>query len=89
MLSQCNNARLLSGSVSARLTPSLHAQSKQEGPNGDWVDAIDFSAMDAFVNHVLEVAQKEGYIIAKIFPPNTDVLVQFNEKIMTDIVSWG
>ena len=54
---------------------------------GEAVDGIDFAAMDSFMNHVLAIVAREGRTIAKIFPQDSDVLVQFADRIANDVVS--
>lgn len=61
--------------------------SKQLAPSGEYVDALDFSAMDAFMNHVLAIVAREGKTIARVFPPDSDVLIQFADRIAIDVVS--
>ena len=60
--------------------------SRQLAPSGEYVDALDFSAMDAFMNHVLAIVAREGKTIARVFPADSDVLVQFAERIATEVV---
>ena len=71
-----------------RLTPpSLPARSKIETPSGGEADGIDFSAMDHFMSSVLDVLSREGSLIARVFPPQADVLLYFLERIANDVVS--
>ena len=60
--------------------------SKQLAPSGEYVDALDFSAMDTFMNHVLAIVAREGKTIARVFPPDSDVLIQFAERVANDVV---
>jgi recyclin-1 len=53
---------------------------------GEAVDGIDFAAMDSFMNHVLAIVAREGRTIAKVFPQDSDVLVQFADRIANDVV---
>jgi len=59
---------------------------KTIGPSGELVDGIDFQAMDGFMNHVLAIVAREGKTIARVFPKDSDVLVQFAERISNDVV---
>lgn len=53
---------------------------------GELVDGIDFAAMDAFINHVLQIVEREGTVVARVFPQDSDVLLYFAEKIAFDVV---
>ena len=64
----------------------LRNLTKSETLSGESVDGIDFSAMDAFMNHILAVVKKEGSVIAKVFPQDSDVLVLFADKVAIDVV---
>lgn len=54
---------------------------------GDKADGIDFSAMDAYMKHVLRVVEREGGLISRVFPFEADVLVYFTERIANDVIS--
>lgn len=56
------------------------------GPEGYPVDGIDFSHMDNFMSHVLETGNREGEVITRVFPSNTDVLVTLADRIATEVV---
>lgn len=58
-----------------------------ESNNGEMVDGIDFAPMDRYMSFVLGVVQKEGEVIAKVFPKDSGVLLDFAERIATDVVS--
>lgn len=55
--------------------------------SGQLVDGIDFSAMDEFMDHVQGVVTKEGTLIARVFPPDSDALVYFTDRLANDVVS--
>jgi recyclin-1 len=59
---------------------------KVPAPTGELVDGIDFSAMDAYMRFVLSVVQREGTTIARVFPPDADVLIDFADRIASDVV---
>ncbi|KAK4054487.1 F-box protein: endocytic membrane traffic, recycling ReCYcling 1 [Microbotryomycetes sp. JL201] len=61
--------------------------SKITTPDGGQSDSIDFSPMDAYMNAVLNVLKKDGSLIARVFPPQADVLIYFLERISNDIIS--
>lgn len=60
--------------------------SKTFDTSGQLVDGIDFSAMDDFMNHVIMTVQKEGTTIARVFPPDSDALLYFTDRIANDVV---
>ena len=62
---------------------------KTEAHSGELIDGIDFSAMDSFMNHILDVVKTEGTTIAKVFPKDSDALVLFAERIAVDVVCAG
>jgi recyclin-1 len=64
-------------------TPS----SKIETPSREIVDGIDFTAMDGFMKHVLYIVNREGSLIARVFPAAADVLIHFTERIANDVIS--
>lgn len=50
-------------------------------------DGIDFTSMDGFMKHVLHIVAREGGLIARVFPPEADVLIYFTERIANDVIS--
>ncbi|GAA5865734.1 hypothetical protein JCM1840_003237 [Sporobolomyces johnsonii] len=60
---------------------------KIDTPSGGQADGIDFSAMDAYMRSILAVLSREGSLIARVFPPEADVLLYFLERIANDVVS--
>lgn len=58
-----------------------------ETPSGDSADGIDFSAMDGYMKHIIAVLNREGSLIARVFPPEADVLIYFMERIANDVIS--
>ncbi|BGP48295.1 F-box protein: endocytic membrane traffic, recycling ReCYcling 1 [Rhodotorula kratochvilovae] len=65
----------------------LRNLTKIETPSGAEADGIDFSAMDHFMQSILQVLNREGSLIARVFPPASDVLLYFLERIANDVVS--
>ncbi|GAA5912094.1 hypothetical protein JCM8208_001026 [Rhodotorula glutinis] len=65
----------------------LRNLTKIETPSGGEADGIDFSAMDHFMSSVLDILRREGSLIARVFPPQADVLLYFLERIANDVVS--
>lgn len=43
--------------------------------------------MNTYINDVLRVVAREGGLIARVFPPEADVLLYFTERIANDVVS--
>ena len=64
-----------------------HFHSKVENPEGGQGDGIDFSAMDAYMKSILAVISRDGGLIARVFPPEADVLIYFTERIANDVIS--
>ncbi|GAA6011961.1 hypothetical protein JCM11491_000118 [Sporobolomyces phaffii] len=60
---------------------------KIETPSGGQADGIDFSSMDAYMGHILSILTREGSLIARVFPPESDALVYFLDRLATDVVS--
>lgn len=58
-----------------------------EGPTGDIVDGIDFGAMDSYMKNLLYTVNREGSLIARVFPPEADFLLYFSERIANDVIS--
>ena len=77
----------LSLSLSLSACNPLHTRSKIETPSGALADGIDFSAMDAFMTSILSILSREGSLIARVFPPQADVLLYFLERVANDVVS--
>ena len=48
---------------------------------------LDFDAMDAFISAILSILKKEGSRAVRIFPPDSNVLLSFAERIANDVVS--
>ncbi|GJN90561.1 hypothetical protein Rhopal_003573-T1 [Rhodotorula paludigena] len=65
----------------------LRNLTKIETPSGGEADGIDFSAMDHWMQSILTVLSREGSLIARVFPPEADVLLYFLERIANDVVS--
>ncbi|PWN50612.1 hypothetical protein IE53DRAFT_343779 [Violaceomyces palustris] len=49
--------------------------------------ALDFTAMDAFMSEVVKSVREEGSLIARIFPPEQDVLLAFADRVASDVIS--
>jgi recyclin-1 len=54
---------------------------------GQMVDGVDFSAMESFMNWILQCIQKDGNLIARLFPPESEVLIFFGDRIASEVVS--
>ncbi|GAA5820686.1 hypothetical protein JCM3770_001451, partial [Rhodotorula araucariae] len=65
----------------------LRNLTKIETPSGAEADGIDFSAMDQFMASIIQILDREGSLIARVFPPASDVLLYFLERIANDVVS--
>ncbi|GAA5874623.1 hypothetical protein JCM16303_002927 [Sporobolomyces ruberrimus] len=65
----------------------LQNLTKIETPSGGEADGIDFSSMDAYMSFVLSILTREGSLIARVFPPESDVLLYFLERLANDVVS--
>lgn len=48
---------------------------------------LDFTAMDRFMSDVLGTIKEEGSLIARVFPPQQDVLLAFAERVANEVVS--
>ena len=48
--------------------------------------ALDFTAMDAFMAEVLLSLQTDGSLVARIFPPEQQILLAFASRIANDVV---
>ncbi|GAA5925817.1 Rcy1p [Sporobolomyces koalae] len=60
---------------------------KIETPSGGEADGIDFSAMDSYMTSILSILNRDGSLIARVFPPESDVLLYFLERLANDVVS--
>ncbi|GAA5850515.1 hypothetical protein JCM8547_001899 [Rhodosporidiobolus lusitaniae] len=60
---------------------------KVETINGTMGDGIDFTPMDLYMQTILTVLSREGSLIARVFPPDANVLLYFLERIANDVVS--
>ncbi|BGP16438.1 hypothetical protein JCM10213_004006 [Rhodosporidiobolus nylandii] len=60
---------------------------KVETMHGTQADGIDFSSMDLYMQSIIAVLSKEGSLIARVFPPEADVLLYFLERIADDAIS--
>ncbi|GAA5893611.1 Rcy1p [Sporobolomyces salmoneus] len=65
----------------------LQNLTKIETPSGGQADAIDFSSMDSYMSSVLSILSREGSLIARVFPPESDVLLYFLDRLSNDVVS--
>lgn len=48
--------------------------------------ALDFTAMDAFMADVLAKLQSEGSLVARVFPPEQQVLLAFASRMTNEVV---
>ncbi|GAA5994915.1 hypothetical protein JCM11641_005976, partial [Rhodosporidiobolus odoratus] len=60
---------------------------KVETMDGALADGIDFSSMDLYMQSILSVLSREGSLIARVFPPEADVLIFFLERVADDVLS--
>ncbi|GAA5886084.1 hypothetical protein JCM6882_004258 [Rhodosporidiobolus microsporus] len=65
----------------------LRNLTKVEAMDGREVDGIDFTPMDLYMQQILAVLTREGSLIARVFPPEADVLLYFLDRIANDVVS--
>ncbi|KAG9218157.1 hypothetical protein CCMSSC00406_0008096 [Pleurotus cornucopiae] len=47
---------------------------------------LDFDAMDEFMTHVLEAIRVNGSLAVRVFPPASEVLLNFADRLATDVV---
>ncbi|SPO28014.1 related to RCY1 - F-box protein involved in recycling plasma membrane proteins [Ustilago trichophora] len=47
---------------------------------------LDFTAMDAFMAHVLASLETDGSLVARVFPPEQQVLLAFATRIANEVV---
>ena len=50
-------------------------------------NALEFDAMDAFMSFVLKAIEEHGSRAVRVFPPPSQVLISFAERIAQDVVS--
>ncbi|KAG0143716.1 hypothetical protein CROQUDRAFT_48442 [Cronartium quercuum f. sp. fusiforme G11] len=60
---------------------------RTETGNGQLADGVDFRPMKNYMRHVLESISREGSLIARVFPPQGNVLLYFVERIAIDVIS--
>ncbi|GAA5989549.1 hypothetical protein JCM11641_004593 [Rhodosporidiobolus odoratus] len=60
---------------------------KVETMDGALADGIDFSSMDLYMQSILSVLSREGSLIARVFPPEADVLIFFLERVADAVLS--
>ncbi|GAA6038172.1 hypothetical protein JCM8097_005776 [Rhodosporidiobolus ruineniae] len=65
----------------------LQNLTKVETIHGTQGDGIDFTPMDFFMQTILGVLEREGSLIARVFPPQSDILLYFLERLANDVVS--
>ncbi|UZJ52112.1 hypothetical protein CBS101457_001432 [Exobasidium rhododendri] len=49
--------------------------------------ALDFTPMDAFMAEILEAMKSDGNIIARVFPPEQDVLLAYADRVASEIIA--
>lgn len=47
---------------------------------------LDFTAMDRFISDISDGVRADGSIIARVFPPEQDVLLAFAGRIANEVV---
>ena len=50
-------------------------------------NTLQFDAMDEFISHLIEVINTSGKEAVTIFPPDSNVLLLFAERLANDVVS--
>ena len=50
-------------------------------------NALEFDAMDAFMSFVLKAIEEHGSRAVRVFPPPSQVLISFAERIAQEVVS--
>jgi recyclin-1 len=50
------------------------------------VNGVEFSGLEAFMTHILSVIEREGSLVARVFPEEADVLIHFADKISNEAV---
>lgn len=48
--------------------------------------ALDFTPMDKFINDIIEIVKEDGEIIARVFPPEQDVLLAYADRVAQDVI---
>lgn len=49
-------------------------------------NTLDFSAMDTFINHVLEALRSDGSKAITIFPRESYAVISYAEKLASEVV---
>lgn len=49
--------------------------------------ALDFTAMDRFMADLVEIVKSDGAIIARVFPPEQDVLLAYADGVAQDVIA--
>ena len=55
--------------------------------NGVIVRQLDFTPMDAFMNHVLEAFRVDAQLATRLFPASSRVILSFCDRVANDVVS--
>ncbi len=50
---------------------------------------LDFTPMDTFMKEVLDTVRTDGCLIARVFPPEQDVVLAFADRVAAEVVSVG
>ncbi|PWN34336.1 uncharacterized protein FA14DRAFT_123487 [Meira miltonrushii] len=50
------------------------------------VASLDFTPMDNFISDIIEIVKKDGEIIARVFPPEQDVLLAYADRVAQDVI---
>ena len=50
-------------------------------------NALDFTAMDSFMSHILDVLRNDGKVAVKVFPKESYVVLSYAEKVAQEVVS--
>lgn len=54
--------------------------------HGVTVRQLDFTPMDAFIAHVLEVFRIDAELANRIFPPDARVILSFSDRVSSDVI---
>lgn len=50
-------------------------------------EELDFDAMDTFISAILAILQEQGSRAVRVFPPESQVLLSFAERMASEVVS--
>lgn len=50
-------------------------------------DTLDFTAMDTFMDHILDVIRNDGTIAVNVFPKTSYVVLSYSDRVAQEVVS--